>query len=71
MDANSKLVKEVIPNDPKEQTPNGKILSDLLDRNALIVANSLMTKCEGIITRKRITEGRVEESIIDFLITNH
>ena len=27
-----------------------------------------MTKCEGVITRKRITEGRVEESIIDFLI---
>ena len=68
MDANSKLGKELIPNDPKEQSPNGAILSEILERNALIVANSVTTKCKGVITRRRTIEGGVEESVIDFVI---
>jgi hypothetical protein len=32
------------------------------------VANSLETKCSGVITRRRTTEGRVEESVIDYVI---
>ena len=68
VDAYSKLGKHVIPKDPKEQIPNGAVLADTIKRNALIVANSLATKCSGVITRSRITEGRVEESVIDFVI---
>ena len=68
MDANSKLGKEIIPNDPREQSPNGVILCDIIQRNELIVANALTTKCSGVITRRRTTEVGVEESIIDFLI---
>ena len=68
MDANSKLGKEVIPHNPREQSTNGAILVDILQRNELIVANSLTTKCSGFITRRRTTEVGVEESIIDFLI---
>ena len=69
IDANSKLGESVIPKDPKEQTPDGAVLADILERNALIVANSLSTKFSGVITRSRITEGgRVEESVIDFVI---
>ena len=68
LDANSKLGKNVIPKDPKDQSPNGAVLADIIDRNALIVANSLETKCSGVITRRRTTEGRVEESVIDYVI---
>ena len=58
----------MIPKDPKNQTPNGAVLADIIDRNALIVANSLESKCSGVITRSRSIEGRVEESVIDFVI---
>ena len=68
MDANSKLGNKIIPQDPNEQTPNGAVLSDIIDRNALIVANSLTPKCSGVITRRRTTENSVEESVIDFLL---
>ena len=68
IDANSKLGKSVIPKDPKDQSPNGAILADIIDRNALIVANSLEDKCSGVITRSRTTDGRIEESVIDYVI---
>ena len=68
MDANSKLGKEVIPGDPKNQSPNGEIVSDIIERNGLVVANSITSKCTGVITRRRTTEVGVEESVIDFVI---
>ena len=69
MDANSKLGKDIVPNDPKEQSQNGNVLATI-ERNALIVANGLPDKCQGLITRKRTTEDGVEESIIDFVIVS-
>ena len=68
MDANSKLGEKLVPNDPKEQTPNGAVLADILERNNLIVANAITEKCRGLITRRRVVEGAEEKSIIDFLI---
>ena len=68
MDANSKLGKEIIPNDPTEQRPNGSALAGIIQRNGLIVVNSLTQKCKGLITRKRITVDGTEESVIDFVI---
>ena len=65
IDANSKLGKSVIP-----KNPNGAVLADIPERNALIVATSLSTKCSGVMTRSRTTEGRVKESVIDFVITS-
>ena len=70
MDANSKLGKEFIPGDPHDQTPNGAALAAILNRNALIVVNSIKDKVKGLITRRRITERGLEESIIDFLIVS-
>ena len=69
-DANSKLGKEFIPNDPHPQSPNGEVLAAIIKRNALVVVNSLEGKCKGLITRKRITEDGIEESVIDFLIVS-
>ena len=67
MDSNSKLGPELIPNDPHRQSTNGKILSGILQRHGLVVANGNV-KCEGKITRRRITKDGVEESIIDHVI---
>ena len=70
MDSNIKLGPLIIPNDPHCQFGNGKILADVIDRHGLIVANGLTDKCEGTITRRRVTVDSIEESIIDHLIVS-
>ena len=70
MDANSKLGPELIPNDPNERTPNGQILADIMLRHGLAVVNGMQNKCEGTVTRKRVTIEGVEESAIDFVIVS-
>ena len=67
MDANAKLGQQYIPNDTHDISPNGRLLANILDRHALIVANG-STKCTGRITRKRVTKDRTEESSIDLVI---
>ena len=67
MDANSKLGSEYIPDDPKPQSKNGKMLANVVDENDLIVVNGT-EKCSGLITRHRTTVNGVEESVIDFFI---
>ena len=46
---------------------NGVILSGILDKQGIIVANGLSQKCTGVITRRRITVIGAEESAIDFV----
>ena len=70
MDANSKLGPHYIPNNPHEMSPNGKILSDIIERHALVVANGT-EQCTGLITRQRSTNKRTEKSCIDLLIFSH
>ena len=54
MDANSKLGPEMIKGDPHIQTPNGKLLAQIVNRNDLKVinGNGIQSKCKGIITRR-------------------
>ena len=70
IDANSKLGQQYIPGDPHEMTPNGKILSEIIERQQLIVVNG-STKCKGVITRKRRAKNKVEESVIDIVIVSN
>jgi hypothetical protein len=67
MDANSKLGPTFIPNDPHIMSPNGRILVDIIERHALIVANGT-EKCVGLITRQRSTSQRTEKSCIDLVL---
>ena len=67
LDANSKLGKHYIPKDPHDMSPNGLILSDIIERHSLIVCNG-SAKCSGTITRKRVTKQRTEESVIDVVL---
>ena len=66
-DANSKLGKNLIPGDPYEMSPNGKILFDILSRQNLIVVNST-GKCAGIITRYKKTVRGEEKSVLDYFV---
>ena len=67
-DFNSKLGPEFIPNDPHQQSEkNGKLLANIIRRQKLTVANGHV-KCEGVITRKRVTTERTEESAISFVL---
>ena len=69
-DFNSKLGTEYISSDPHEQSENGKILSGMIERNALCVLNGLNEKCTGSTTRQRTTVNGVEKSIIDFVMVS-
>ena len=68
-DFNSKLGKQFIPNDPHTQDKNGKLLANIIMRQNLCVANGLRV-CEGVITRKRVTTQRTEESAIRFVLVS-
>jgi hypothetical protein len=58
----------IIPNDPRPQNRNGKLFQQFLERNPhLSVVNSL-SLCEGLITRSRFREGKLEESVLDFFV---
>ena len=67
MDANAKLGKNNIKNDPHETSNNGKLLLEMVERQNLSVANTL-DKCKGVITRERKAGDKVEKSVIDYLI---
>ena len=67
MDANSKLGPEIIKNDPKEQSRNGKLLEQVINENNLVVVNGT-NLCDGVITRQRTTIHREEKSVLDFFI---
>ena len=51
-DSNSKFGEKFIPGDPHEITPNNKLLSLIIEKLNLTVANGT-DKCKGFITRNR------------------
>ena len=67
LDANAKLGNRVIKDDPHKMSNNGKVLLDIIERQNLIVTNSLDI-CKGKITRERIFENKIEQSIIDYIL---
>ena len=67
IDANSKLGPGYIPNDPHGMSPNGRMLANIIENHALVVANG-SSKCSGLITRKRTMKHRNEQSCIDFVL---
>ena len=49
-------------------SPNGKILSGIIERHALTVANGVEEKSHEVITRRRNTKTNIEESVIDLVL---
>ena len=67
MDANAKVGKTVINDDPNEVSENGKLFLDFVSRQNLRILNT-SDKCTGVITRQRVTVNRTEESVIDYIV---
>ena len=67
LDANAKIGKENLTNDPNNVTPNGKILLDIVERQNMTIVNTLML-CKGVITRERVTTNKTERSVLDYII---
>ena len=69
MDANAKLGKGIIPNDPNVLSANSKLLLNILERQNLDCLNT-HPLCEGTITRYRRTVSSVESSVLDYVIAS-
>ena len=67
-DGNLWAGKSIIPNDPREQNRNGKLFEQFLDRNPHLKVVNSMDLCEGLITRKRLRNGKLEQIVLDFLV---
>ena len=67
MDANAKIGKDQLEGDPHNTSNNGKLLLEMAERQNMIIANRL-NKCNGVITRERIANGKQEMSVIDYIM---
>ena len=67
MDANAKLGPNIVQGDPNEMSENGVIMFNVVKRHNLIIANT-SKKCNGTITRHRVTKEKEEKSILDYVI---
>ena len=68
IDANAWAGKEIIPKDRNTQNSNGKLLEMFLKRNKDIHLVNSLNLCEGVITRKQITDSLNEKSAIDLFL---
>ena len=67
MDANAKIGKEKLKDDPNDQSNNGKIMIEMVERQGLMIANALEI-CKGVITKERIFGNITEKSVLDYII---
>ena len=68
IDGNLWAGKDVIPNDPRLQNRNGKLFQQFLERNSHITVVNSLQLCEGLITRERFRDGKLEQSVLDFFL---
>ena len=68
-DFNAKLGNDIIPNDPHNESPNGKILAGIIRRQNLTVLNGHVN-CVGTITQKRDTTQVTQRSAISFVLVS-
>ena len=67
-DANAKVGRNIINNDPNDISSNGQILLNMLNRQGMFLGNS-SRKCTGTITReRRLNSGSLERSVIDYVV---
>ena len=70
-DGNLWAGKNIIPDDPRPQNKNGKLFQEFLERNPQITVVNALPLCKGLVTRKRISKGKHEESVLDFFLVCH
>ena len=67
-DGNLWAGEELVPGDPRPQNRNGKLFAEFLERNPHLSIVNALPLCEGLITRRRIRNGELEESVLDFFV---
>ena len=67
-DGNLWAGKDIIPGDPHQQNRNGKLFQEFLERYPHLTVVNALPLCEGLITRRRICKGKIEESVLDFFL---
>ena len=68
MDANAKVGRSVITNDPNNLTDNnGQQMLELVSRHELAILNA-DARCRGTITRHRVSKKSEEKSILDYML---
>jgi hypothetical protein len=67
-DGNLWAGSSLIPGDPRRQNRNGKMFAEFLDRHPQLSVVNALPQCEGLITRRRFCDDKVEESVLDFFV---
>ena len=57
----------MISADPNVMSDNGRLLLDVISRENLVLVN-LSQLCSGALTRHRVTQKNIEQSILDYLV---
>ena len=70
-DGNLWAGKDIIPGDPRPQNRNGKLFQEFLERHLHLTVVRALPQCEGLITRRRMRKGVIEESVLDFFVVCH
>ena len=69
-DFNAKLCKLIIPGDIHDMSPSGKFLNDIIENSSLKVLNTHKNS-KGIFIRVQKNLGRVERSVLDYVLVTH
>ena len=68
MDGNLHCGSEIVSGDPNPVNTNGKLFKQFLTKYPHLNVVNSTSLCEGIITRKRVANNKVEEAVLDFFI---
>ena len=68
MDGNLHGGPETVPGDPNPINTNGKLFRQFLEKYPHLHVINSTELCEGIITRKRIANDKIEEAVLDFFV---
>ena len=58
----------IIPGDPRPQNRNGKLFAEFLSQNPHVSVVNALPLCKGLITRRRLREGKWKENVLDFFV---
>ena len=67
-DGNLWAGNDIIPDDPNKQNRNGKLFQEFLERHPQLSVVNKLPLCEGLITRMRNKNNKIERSVLDFFV---
>ena len=67
-DGNLWAGEDLVPGDPRPQNRNGRLFKEFLNRHPHLSIVNALPVCEGLITRRRVRDGKLEESVLDFFV---